>query len=146
MGWWRTAPRWVVLTTVAIAVVFLGVGTVTHVTDFLSGGLMSHPWAPRWLNLYWTSLAIADTTAGVLLLAGRRRGIELAMAIMVTDLLANAYAAVVVRNEELLAEPGMVRIAAFTAVVLVIGPLVRPHLRSGYWLYHCARERSVSRE
>ena len=131
MGWWRTAPRWVVLTILAIAAVFLGIGTVAHVADFLSGGLTPHPWAPRWLNLYWTSLAILDTAAGALLLAGRRPGVDLAIAIMVTDLIANAYATLVVRHAELLAEPGVLRIAGFTVVVLIVGPLARPHLRAG---------------
>ncbi|MFF8511741.1 hypothetical protein ACF064_27045 [Streptomyces sp. NPDC015492] len=33
-----------------------------------------HGWAPRWLNLSWSSLALFDTLATVLLLRGRRRG------------------------------------------------------------------------
>jgi len=109
--------------------VLLAVGTVTHVADFVRGGLTPYPSAPRWLSLYWTSLAVFDTAAGVLLLAGRRLGVDLAMAIVVTDLPADVYAAVAVRLADPLAEPGILRLVAFAAVVLVVGPLVRPNLR-----------------
>lgn len=45
------------------------------------------------------------------LLAGRRLGIDLAMAIMVTDLTANAYAATFIRHANPLAETGVLRLA-----------------------------------
>jgi hypothetical protein len=111
-----------------IAVVLLAVGTVSHVVDFVRGGWDPYPWAPTWLNLYWTSLAVLDTVAAVLLLLGRRSGLDLTVAIMVTDLAANAYAVGVVRHADLLGEPGLLRIAAFTAVVLAAVPLLRHRL------------------
>lgn len=113
----------------AVAVVLLAVGTVTHVTDFLRHGWVPYPWAPRWLNLYWTSLAVLDTAAAALLLTGRRFGVDLAMAIMITDLTANAYAATFIRHANPLAEEGVLRLAAFTVVVLMLAPMARPHLR-----------------
>jgi hypothetical protein len=119
----------VVLTAVAVAAVLLAVGTVSHVADFVRAGWTPYPWAPRWLNLYWTSLALFDTAAAVRLLAGRRPGADLAMAIMVTDLAANVYAAVGLRHADPFAEPGVLRLGVFTLVVLVVGPLMRPHLR-----------------
>lgn len=130
LSWWRTAPRWVTVAVVFIAALLLAVGAATHVTDLVRLGWTPYPWAPRWLNVYWTSLAFLDTAAAVLLLAGRRTGLDLAMAIVLTDLTANAYAATFIRHANPLAETGVLRIAAFTAVVLMLGPLARPHLTS----------------
>jgi len=119
---------WPRLVAAGIAVVLLAVGTVSHVADFARGGWTPYPWAPAWLNLYWTSLAVLDTVAAVLLLLGRRAGLDLAVAIMVTDLAANAYAVGVVRRADLLGEPGLLRIAGFTVVVLAAVPLIRGRL------------------
>jgi hypothetical protein len=130
LTWWRTTPRWAAATAVTIAAVLLGVGTATHVADLVRGGLTPYPWAPNWLNLYWSSLAVLDTLAAVLLLAGARTGIDLTAAILVTDLLANAYATAAIQHADMFTEPGVIRLAAFTAIVLAAAPLVRPHLRA----------------
>lgn len=116
------------MSVVVVAVVLLAVGTVTHVGDLLRDGWTPYPWAPRWLNVYWTSLALLDTAVALLLLAGRRIGVDLAMAIMITDLTANAYAATFIRHANPLAETGVLRLAAFTVVVLMLAPLARPYL------------------
>ena len=117
------------MSVVVVATVLLAVGTVTHVGDFLRDGWTPYPWAPRWLNAYWTALAVLDTAAAVFLLAGRRFGIDLAMAIMVTDLTANAYAATFIRHANPLAETGVLRLALLTVVVLMLASIARPHLR-----------------
>lgn len=121
-------PRWVVGSVVVVALALLAVGTVSHVGEFIRDGWTPYPWAPRWLNVYWTSLALFDTAAAVLMLAGRRLGIDLAMAIMITDLTANAYAATYVRHANPLAEMGVLRLAVFTVVVLMLAPIARPYL------------------
>ncbi|AEN10018.1 MULTISPECIES: hypothetical protein [unclassified Streptomyces] len=84
--WMHHAPRWTVISVCIIAAVLLFVGAFAHVTDLLSHGLHSYDWAPGWLNLYWSSLALFDALAGVLLIYGKRRGTDLACVIMATDL------------------------------------------------------------
>ncbi|MEU7697005.1 hypothetical protein [Streptomyces sp. NPDC039028] len=74
IGWMRHTPRWAVASTCGIAAVPLLVGAVAHLADLLSHGVHLHGWAPRWLNLSWSSLALFDTLAAVLLLRGRRPG------------------------------------------------------------------------
>ncbi|MFD4863248.1 hypothetical protein [Streptomyces atratus] len=75
-----------VIVVCATAVGLLLVGAVAHVTDLLHHGLQAYDWAPRWLNFYWSSLALLDLLAAAYLVSGKRRGIELACAIMTTDL------------------------------------------------------------
>jgi hypothetical protein len=63
-----------------------------HVADIWSEGWMPYVEAPDALNFYWTSLAAADFSAVVLLLARPRVGLALAILIMVSDVLINSYA------------------------------------------------------
>ncbi|MGZ9928582.1 hypothetical protein ACXNSR_01685 [Streptomyces sp. NC-S4] len=67
----------------------------------------------HWLNLYWSSLALFDTLAAVFLIRGKRRGTDLACAIMATDLAA---------------QPGLRRLGVFAALVLGTAPFIRRHL------------------
>ncbi|MFC7795762.1 hypothetical protein [Streptomyces cinereoruber] len=86
-------PRWAVISACGIAAVLLSVGASAHATDLLRHGLHPYDWAPGRLTLYWSSLALFDTLAAVLLIQGEeRRGIDLACAITTTDLAANWYA------------------------------------------------------
>lgn len=121
-------PHWVVTVVCATAAGLLLVGAVAHVTDLLHHGLQAYDWAPRWLNFYWSSLALLDLLAAVLLISGKRRGTELACAIMATDLAANWYAAYGIQHSNLAAQPGLQRLVAFTAFVLGTAPFVRRHL------------------
>ncbi|MGW2390562.1 hypothetical protein ACWCYK_13845 [Streptomyces lydicamycinicus] len=127
-AWMYRTPRWVVTVVCAIAAVLLLVGAVAHVTDLLRHGLQVYGWAPRWLNLYWSSLALLDPLATALLISGKRRGADLACAIMTTDLAANAYAAYGIQHSSLAAEPGLQRLLAFAVLVLGTAPFVRRHL------------------
>lgn len=88
----RHTPRWAVISVCVIASMLLFVGASAHVTDLLSHGLHPYAWAPSRLHLYWSSPALFDTLAAVLLIRGKRRGTDLACAIMATDLAANWYA------------------------------------------------------
>ncbi|MFE6782064.1 hypothetical protein ACFVFF_07365 [Streptomyces sp. NPDC057680] len=101
-----------------IAAVLLFVGASAHVTDLLSHGLRPYDWAPGWLNLYWSSLALFDTLAAVFLIRGERRGIDLACAIVATDLAANWYAVYGIQHSDLAAQPGLQRLIVFAALVL----------------------------
>ncbi|MBB6439754.1 hypothetical protein [Streptomyces candidus] len=112
----------------ATAAVLLLVGAVSHVTDLLHYGLQPYDWAPRWLNFYWSSLALLDLLAAALLISGKRRGTDLACVIMATDLAANWYATYGIQHSNLAAQPGLQRLVAFTAFVLGTAPFVRRHL------------------
>ncbi|WP_037881396.1 hypothetical protein [Streptomyces sp. NRRL S-378] len=92
IGWLRHTPRWAVKSVCVIAAMLLFVGASAHVTDLLSRGLHPYAWAPSRLHLYWSSPALFDTLAAVFLIRGKRRGTDLACAIMATDLAANWYA------------------------------------------------------
>ncbi|MBX9421034.1 hypothetical protein K4902_01225 [Streptomyces lateritius] len=121
-------PLWAVIVVCAIAAGLLLVGAVAHVTDLLRHGLLAHDWAPRWLNLYWASLAFFDLLAAVLLINGKRRGTDLVCAIVATDLAANWYAIYGIQHSTLAAQPGLRRLVAFSALVLGTAPFVRRHL------------------
>lgn len=123
--WMHRTPRWVVALVCAIAAGLLLVGAVAHVTDLLRHGLQPYDWAPRWLNLYWSSLAILDPLAAALLIGGKRRGSDLACAIVTTDLAANWYATYGIQHSSLAAQPGLQRLVVFTALVLGTAPFVR---------------------
>lgn len=111
-----------------MAAALLCVGAVAHLVDLVQHGLYPYGWAPTWLNLYWTSLAVLDPLAAVLLLGGRRRGADLACAIMVTDVAANWYAVYGIQHSGLLAEPGLQRLTIFALYVVVVTPFLRKHL------------------
>jgi hypothetical protein len=64
-------------------------GGVVHVRQLATGG---YPWAPAWLAAYYTSLTVFDLLAAALLLLRRPIGVRLAVAVLVTDALANGYA------------------------------------------------------
>lgn len=75
----------------ALALV-LAYGAAVHVGQLVAGGRDPYPWAPTWLAAYFVSLTLFDALAAALLAARRRAGLRLAVAVLVTDALANAYA------------------------------------------------------
>ncbi|MFJ2774878.1 hypothetical protein [Streptomyces sp. NPDC087300] len=129
-GWMRHSPRWAVITTCCIAAAMLFIGALSHVVDLLAHGVKPYDWAPGWLNLYWSSLAVLDTLAAIYLIRGKRRGIDLACVIMITDTVANWYAVHTLQNSSLTAQPGLQRIIVFSALVLGSAPLIRRHLHA----------------
>ncbi|WP_329155634.1 hypothetical protein OHA63_11930 [Streptomyces anulatus] len=129
-GWMSRSrtPRSTVVVVWVIAAVLVLVGGVAHVADLVRHGLWPYAWAPGWLNLYWSSLAVLDPLAAVFLLRGKRIGLDLACGVLVTDLAANLYAAYGLRDTGLLAEPGLQRVAVFAVFVLGSAPFVRRRL------------------
>lgn len=121
-------PLWVVIAACTIAAGLLLVGAVAHVADLLHHGLRAYDWAPRWLNLYWSSLALLDLLAAALLISGKRRGTDLVCIIVATDLAANWYAIYGIQHNSLADQPGLQRLVVFTAFVLGTAPFVRRHL------------------
>ncbi|MFI0990273.1 hypothetical protein [Streptomyces exfoliatus] len=128
IGWMRHTPRWAVISVCVIATILLFVGASAHVADLVSHGLHPYAWAPSWLNLYWSSLALFDTLAAVLLIRGKRRGTDLACAIMATDLTANWYAVYGIQHSSFAEQPGVQRLTVFAALVLGTAPFIRRHL------------------
>ncbi|MEU0837561.1 hypothetical protein [Streptomyces sp. NPDC005969] len=128
IGWMHHTPRWAVISVCAVAAVLLFVGASAHVTDLLSDGLHPYDWAPGWLNLYWSSLALFDALAAVFLIRGKRRGTDLACVIMATDLAANWYAVYGIQHSSLAAQPGLQRLTVFATLVLGTAPFIRRHL------------------
>ncbi|WP_405786291.1 hypothetical protein [Streptomyces sp. NBC_01367] len=127
IAWMRRTPPGVVTVVCAVAAGLL-VGAAVHVTDLLQHGLRPYDWAPRWLNLYWSSLALLDPLAAALLIGGKRRGTDLACVILTTDLAANWYAAYGIQSSSLAAQPGLQRLVAFAVLVLCTAPFVRRRL------------------
>ncbi|MEV7525368.1 hypothetical protein [Streptomyces sp. NPDC091371] len=130
IAWMHRAPVWVVIVVGAITAGLFLVGTVVHVADLLHHGLRAYEWAPKWLNFYWSSLALLDLLTAALLISGKRRGTDLACAIMTTDLAANWYATHGIQHSSLAAQPGLQRLVAFTIFVLGTAPFVRRHRTS----------------
>jgi len=126
--WMNRAPRWVVALVCVIAAGLLFVGAVTHIVDLFHHGLRPYGWAPGWLNLYWSSLALFDPLAVVLLISGKRQGTDLACAIITTDLSANWYATYGIQHSTLAAQPGLQRLIAFAVLVLGTAPFIRRRL------------------
>ncbi|MEU3991970.1 hypothetical protein OG229_00850 [Streptomyces platensis] len=100
IAWMYRTPLWVVtvvcaiaaglLLVCAIAAGLLLVGAVAQVTDLLRHGLQGYDRAPGWLNLYGSSPALLAPVAAALLISGKRRGTDLACAVLTTDLAARA--------------------------------------------------------
>lgn len=70
----------------------LAVGAGFHVYDNLVYGWLAHDRAPLWINGYWSTLAILDPLAVVLLIKVRRSGLILAILIMFSDVGISSYA------------------------------------------------------
>ncbi|MFF6793902.1 hypothetical protein ACFY9C_33095 [Streptomyces filamentosus] len=64
----------------------------------------------------------------MLLIRGKRRGADLACAVMATDLAANWYAVHGIQHSNLAAQPGLQRLTVFAALVLGTASFIRRHL------------------
>ncbi|MER5740526.1 MULTISPECIES: hypothetical protein [unclassified Streptomyces] len=128
IGWMHHTPRRAVASVCVIAAVLLFVGAPAHVTDLLRHGLRPYDWAPGRLNLSWSSPALFDVLAAGFLIRGKRRGTDLACAIVFTDLAANGYAVYGIQHGDFAAQPGLQRLTVFAAIVPGTAPFIRRHL------------------
>jgi hypothetical protein len=87
---WTGAPPAVRVVAVGTVVV-LAYGTLVHVVQLVAAGFAPYPDLPGWLRVYFVSLTVLDPLAAVLLARGRRSGVVLAVAVLVTDALANGW-------------------------------------------------------
>ncbi len=92
MTWgWRDAPRQVSLIA-AVVVIILAYGTAVHVVHLFTAGLDPYPDLPGWLRTYFVALTLFDPLAAILLARCTRKGVALAVAVLVSDALANGWA------------------------------------------------------
>ncbi|MEH3075668.1 MAG: hypothetical protein PGN11_03175 [Quadrisphaera sp.] len=67
-------------------------GTAVHVVQIVVAGGHPYPGLPGWLRIYFISLTVLDPLSAVLLLRRCRAGVLLAVAVLVTDAVANGLA------------------------------------------------------
>ena len=91
MSRWDGTPR-PTRVVAAAAVAVLAYGTAVHVVQLVANGGDPYPALPGWLRAYFVSLTLLDPLAAVLLARRRRSGVVLAVAVLVTDAAANAWA------------------------------------------------------
>jgi hypothetical protein len=111
---------------VAVLVVVLGYGAAVHAVQLAGGG---YPWAPPWLAAYFVSLTLFDPLAAGLLWARRAGGWYLAVAVLVTDAVANGYASYVLPTGSVPARVAQAVISVLALVALAATRRVRPWLR-----------------
>lgn len=88
---WQNAPRPVRVVATA-GVVVLTYGTVVHLAQLVRSGLDPYPDLPGHLRTYFVALTILDPLAAVLLARRTRRGVVLAVVVLVSDAIANGWA------------------------------------------------------
>ena len=85
-----TSAQRVLPTFMALCLTLAGLG---HWHDIATAGWrLAYAPAPLALNIYWSSLAVADIAAAVLLLLRRRTGLVFTLVILVSDVAINSYA------------------------------------------------------
>jgi len=70
----------------------LAAGGSTHVIDIIRGGFLPYHGVPLPINAFWTSLAVLDFVAVLLLWRRRNAGVLLTTTIMCFDVAVNSYA------------------------------------------------------
>ena len=83
----RRRVRWVACGLVSVLVY----GTVVHVAQLALARLAPYPGIPTALRAYFVALTGLDPLAAALLAARRRSGVVLALAVLVSDAVANAW-------------------------------------------------------
>jgi hypothetical protein len=82
----------------AIYILCFAGATLNHSLDFLRGGWLPYRSGPIRLRFFWTVLVILDPVViGLLLFNRLRSGLLLALAVMLSDVAANSYAAFMLR-------------------------------------------------
>jgi len=114
----------------AVYLAAFAVASFFHASDIVSWGLFPYDHAPRWINVFWTSLTLLDPLVIALLVAGRRRlGLALAALVMAADVTVNSYAFFVL---DFSASPGSLLLqGAFLGFVLGSLPFLWPERAGG---------------
>jgi hypothetical protein len=99
-------------------------GAAKHGYEILRGGLLPYTNAPFAFNLYWTSLLALDLLVVVLVPLRPRWGALLAVAVMISDMVVDLYAAGVFWHQKILTNIGLYGILTFGLFVLITAPRV----------------------
>jgi hypothetical protein len=91
------------------------VGTTTHLTDLIVGGVDAYSAFPPGVRLFWTALTVLDPVVAALIVLRRRSGIVLGCAVMIADITTNWTVLAVVGGLSLF---GVVSQSLFAALVL----------------------------
>lgn len=78
-------------TVLGVLCLCLFIGGITHVIENVNHGFLPYKFAPTWINVYWSALAVIDLLAVYLLLTKRNPGLVLTFMIMTTDVIINSY-------------------------------------------------------
>lgn len=80
---------------ISLAIISLGFlgGAITHIVDIVRFGWLPYTFAPFWMNVFWTQLAVSDLIVILMVYKGRTRiAIGLAFIIMAFDVAVNLLA------------------------------------------------------
>lgn len=113
---WRTQGSMWSRGSRAVLAAGFAVGAVTHLENLARLGWIPAPAQPLTFNVFWTSLAVLDPLAAVLLTAQPRAGLVLAALILVVDLVINAIAFLPDPSAPLWPIASQVALALFLAV------------------------------
>jgi len=128
---WRDYPKAVKVLFAVYALCFLW-GTKNHVVDLWHGGFLPYTYAPLAFNIYWTSLTLLDPLAVFLLFVLPYHGMVLAVAIMVSDIAVNLYAAYVLFPATMMPDTTLLSQIAFGIFLFVTVPMAWKRLRKLY--------------
>lgn len=83
---------------VMIYTLFFAIGALSHARDFVMNGMRPYNIAPLPIELFWTSLILIDVCVVLILLSRHKRiGCQLALLVMLIDVLINSYATIVLK-------------------------------------------------
>jgi hypothetical protein len=105
----------------AVYLAALSIGVFTHLRDLIASGGEPAAGVPPAFHLYWTSLTALDALAVALLLWRPRPGVWLVLAIMLSDVAVNGYAASTFLRDAFRLDALALQ-AAFLLFVLVTAP------------------------
>jgi hypothetical protein len=97
-------------------------GAAAHGIDIWQRGLFPYRTAPYVLNVFWTSLFLADLFVVLLLPFRSRAATAVAVAIMACDVAVDVYASHAVWHRNVLTNVRMLGILAFAAFVFATAP------------------------
>jgi hypothetical protein len=100
------------------------VGAAAHARDILRRGFLPYIDAPLSLNVYWTSLVVLDLLVVLLIPFRPRSAALLAVAVMLSDMLVDFYAALTLAQGSVLTNFRLHGIVVFGIFVCVSAPVV----------------------
>ncbi len=117
-------------TIVTVYALCFALGSMSHAKDFLVYGWRPYNAAPLPIEVFWSSLILVDlVVVGVLLSKHKRLGAILAISVMLTDVLINTYATIVLEFD-ILVGPLVLQSIFLGFILGTIGLVFQPLMRS----------------